>query len=205
MKKNIFLPFLLLTSLFIFWMPKAVFAQDPVAMLNGIANQMIEHLKADKATLKTDPSRVYSLAYKFVVPHADLEYMSKRVLPAQTWQKASPAERSAFKKEFATLLVRTYASALADYSDQTVQFYPVRGASGATVTVRSQIIRSDGPSIPVVYSLVSQGSNWKLFDMSVEGVSMLQSFRSQFADNLSHGNISDLIQVLKNHNSAHGA
>lgn len=207
MKKQFWLKsfFLVFTGLMLS-MPGVASAQDPVAMLNSLAERMISSLKAEKMTIKSNPTRVYSLAHKLVVPHADLDYMSRRVLPAQTWNQATPGQRSEFKKEFTTLLVRTYASALADYSDQTVKFYPVRGGTNGkgTVTVRSQIVRNDGPSIPVSYSLVSTGGGWKLFDMTVEGVSMLQSFRSQFADNLSRGNIAALITALKQHNHSNG-
>jgi phospholipid transport system substrate-binding protein len=174
----------------------------PVEMLQSVADQMIASLKANKTTLKQNPGLVYSLAYKIIVPHADLDEMSKRVLPPQTWNSASAGQRQEFKREFTNLLVRTYASALAEYKDQTVRFYPVRGGyqGRSTVNVSSQIIRSDGPSISVNYSVVSTGSGWRLYDMTVEGVSMLQSFRSQFSDQLSKGDMANLIRVLKQHN-----
>ncbi len=196
---------LILTTLFIcFAWTTAVAQSDPVSLLRSMADQMIAQLKAHKATLKTHPAIVYSLANSIVVPQADLDEMSQRVLPPQTWNSATPAQRAQFKKEFTTLLVRTYASALADYKDETVRFYPARGGSQGRVTVNSQIIRSDGPSISVSYSLVLRGSSWKLYDMTVEGVSMLQSFRSQFADQLTRGNIAELISVLRGHNTRHG-
>ncbi len=177
-------------------------SSDPVTFLQSVANQMISQLKANKATLKTNPSLVYSLANRIVVPRADLDEMSKRVLPPQTWNSATPAQRAQFKKEFTTTLVRTYASALAEYNDQTVQFYPVRGGyqGKSDVKVDSKIIRTDGPSISVNYRLIRRGSGWKLYDMTVEGVSMLESFRSQFAAQLSTGNMANLIQVLAQHN-----
>ena len=196
--------FVSIILLFLSLMPGIASAQDPVAMLNSIANQMISNLKAHEMTLKSHPATVYSLAYRLVVPHADLDYMARRVLPAQTWNQASAGQRHEFEREFTTLLVRTYASALADYTDQTVRFYPVRGgyAGRSTIQVNSEIVRTDGPSIPVNYSLVQAGSQWRLFDMTVEGISMLESFRSQFADKLSQGNMSDLIAALKQHNHA---
>ncbi|MHB1947920.1 MAG: MlaC/ttg2D family ABC transporter substrate-binding protein [Gammaproteobacteria bacterium] len=202
MKKLFWIPFILILSASIALMPRIAAAQDPVAMLNSVANQMIDNLKSHQMSLKSNPGQVYSLANRLVVPHADLDYMSKRVLPPQIWTQATSAQRTDFKREFTTLLVRTYASALADYSDQTVKFYPVRGgvAGKSSVHVSSEIVRSDGPSIPVSYSLIAAGSQWKLYDMTVEGVSMLESFRSQFADKLSQGNMSDLISALKQHN-----
>jgi len=177
-------------------------AEDPVSILQSIADQMIASLKANKTTLKENPSLVYSLANRIIVPHADLDEMSRRVLPPQTWNNATPGQRAEFEREFTTLLVRTYASALAEYKDQTIQFFPVRGGyqGKSTVKVNSKIIRSDGPSISVNYSLISRGSGWRLYDMTVEGVSMLQSFRSQFSDQLAKGNMEGLIATLKQHN-----
>ena len=182
-------------------LPQTTAAQgDPVSLLQSIANRMIASLKANQTTLKQNPRLVYSLAYKIIVPHADLDEMSKRVLPPQTWNSATPSQRKQFKSEFTNLLVRTYAPALAEYKDQTVRFFPVRGGQGNTVRVNSQIIRTDGPSISVNYSLVSSGGGWRLYDMTVEGVSMLQSFRSQFSDQLAKGDMASLIRVLKQHN-----
>ncbi|HSW92827.1 MAG TPA: ABC transporter substrate-binding protein [Gammaproteobacteria bacterium] len=189
-------------ALAILSLPARAAGGGPVDMLQSVADQMIASLKANKTTLKQNPGLVYSLATRIIVPHADLDEMSKRVLPPQTWNSASASQRQAFKREFTTLLVRTYASALAEYKDQTVRFFPVRGgyAGRSTVRVDSQIIRSDGPSISVNYSVVSTGSGWRLYDMTVEGVSMLQSFRSQFSDQLARGDMASLINVLKQHN-----
>lgn len=177
---------------------------DPVALLQSIADQMLDQLKANKATLKTNSHFVYDLTYRTVVPYADLNEMSRRVLPPATWAQASPGQRAQFQKEFTSLLVRTYASALNSYKDQTVKFYPIRGGieGKSNVTVNSEILNSDGPSISVSYRLVKVGSRWRLYDMSVEGVSMLESFRSQFADLLSQGNMDQLLQRLAAHNSS---
>src|SRR5690242_15481082 len=174
----------LLWAFLLGWGVNAAADAGPVNMLQSLADQMIASLKANKASLKTNPNVVYSLAYKIIVPHADLDTMSQRALPPKTWVHATPTEKAQFEKEFTTLLVHTYASALSDYTDQTIRFYPVRGGAEGKdhVRVDSQIIRSDGPSIHVSYQLLKRGGQWKLYDMTVEGVSLLSSFRSQFAD-----------------------
>lgn len=172
---------------------------NPVALLQSIANRMIAGLKVNKATLKTNPRVVYSLANRIVVPYADLDEMSRRVLPPQVWAQATPTQRIQFKREFTTLLIRTYASALAAYKDQVVQFYPIRGGyAGKSVVEVSSDIVNDGPSIHVVYRLVRKGGSWRLYDMSVEGVSLIESFRSQFADILSQGgNMDQLLNRIR--------
>ncbi len=179
---------------------------DPVSLLRSIADNMIAGLKANQATLKTKPRIVYSLAYRYVVPHANLAEMSKRVLPPQVWNKATSAQRAQFQKEFTTTVIRTYASALNSYQDQTVQFYPVRGGIGSAsmVEVSSEIHSPQNQSIHVTYHLVRSGDGWRLYDMSVEGVDMLESFRAQFADILSQGDMNLLLQRLSNHNSRSG-
>jgi phospholipid transport system substrate-binding protein len=176
---------------------------SPIDMLQSVADQMIAGLKQHQTTLTENPSLVYSLATKVIVPHADLNEMSKRVLPPKAWNNATSSQRQQFEKEFTTLLVRTYASALAQYKDETVKFFPIRGGyqGKSNVRVNSQIVRTNGPAISVIYSVVSSSSGWKLYDMTVEGVSMLESFRSQFADQLARGDITSLINVLKEHNS----
>lgn len=204
MKKNIYVLSMMLFLTSFILMPRMVLADEPISMLNSVANQMISSLKSNKATLRTHPSIVYSLAFKIVVPHADLDVMAKNVLPPQTWGNATAAQRAEFKREFTTLLVRTYASALAQYTDESVRFFPIRGGyqGKSSVTVNSTIVRSSGPSIAMSYRVVHSGSQWKLYDMTVEGISMLQSFRSQFADKLAQGNINYLIAALKQHNAS---
>ncbi len=200
MKKSLKYLAVLLTCLFC----TLVYADtsDPVNMLQSVADQLIQELKANRVTIKSNRSLVYSLANRIVVPHADIDQMAMRVMPPNVWNNSTSAQKTQFKHEFTTLLVRTYASALANYEDQTIKFYPVRGgyAGKSTVRVTSKIIRSDGPPISVDYRLVKEGSSWWLFDMTVEGVSLLESFRSQFADKLNSGDMNALIRELQRHN-----
>jgi len=193
-------------SLIIFFMQlSSVFAagENPVSMLQNTANQMIDNLQKNKTTLKSNRQYVYSLAYRLVVPHVDVTEMSRRVLPPQIWDNASPSQRSAFQHEFINLLVHTYAAALASYTDQTIEFYPVRGGyeGRSAIEVSSQITSNSGaPAVSVKYRLLNESGGWKLYDMSVEGVSVIESFRSQFSDLLAQGNIDVLIKRLAQHN-----
>jgi phospholipid transport system substrate-binding protein len=202
MKKGIYLGVAAMLASLV--MGVSVAASDPVSMLNSVANQLISKLKANQTTIKTNPSLVYSLANQIVVPHADIDVMAKKVLPPQIWNSATSAQRARFKREFTTLLVHTYASALANYSDQTVKFFPVRGGyqGRSNVEVSSDIERPDGPPVSVNYRLLLAVSQWKLYDLSVEGVSMLESFRSQFSDQLSRGDMESVINQLGTHNTS---
>lgn len=181
---------------------KAAPQADPVALLRYIADNMIAGLKENKATLRSKPQIVYQLAYKYVVPYADLAEMSKTVLSPSVWNSATPSQRQRFQQAFTRSVIRTYASALTSYKDQTIQFYPIRGGyqGRKTVEVNSVISGSESGSIRVIYQLIRKGNAWRVYDMSVEGVDMLESFRAQFADILSQGNMDQLLQRLSHHN-----
>lgn len=194
------LSILMMGWLAIFTVTAEAAPNNPVGLLQYIADNMIAGLKANKATLKTKPQIVYNLAYRYVVPYADLSEMSRRVLPPQVWNQATPAQRARFQKEFTRLLIRTYASALTSYQDQEVKFFPVRGGVGNNVEVSSEITGGNTQPIHVTYRLLQSGSGWRLYDMSVEGVSLIDSFRSQFADILSRGNMDQLLDRMSGHN-----
>jgi phospholipid transport system substrate-binding protein len=177
---------------------------DPVGLLQTIANSMVAGLKKNEATLKSKPDVVYKLAYTYVVPHADLDEMSKRVLPPQVWNSAAASQREEFKKQFTLTLIRTYASALSSYKDQSIKFYPVRGEYGNLVQVNSDIVNPESGAIHVTYQLIRTNGSWHLLDMNVEGIGMLDSFRSQFSDILSQGNMQQLLDKLSAHNNRRG-
>ena len=112
------------------------------------------------------------------------------------WNEASTQEREQFTQQFTTLVIRTYSAALASYTDQTVEFPPSRGSNSEVVT---RIVRQDGPPIEVDYRMVQMGGQWMLRDFSVEGISMLESFRSQFAGDSNQG-LAHLTEILTKHN-----
>lgn len=178
-------------------------ADSPLGMLQSTSQRMLAELKANKPQLRNNPAIINRIVRTVVVPHVDLPAMSRTVLGREAWSTATPAQRQQFMREFTTMVIRTYSSSLSAYSDQTVQFFPLRGGEGggSQVEVESRIIQSDGPSISVSYRLIRDGGNWKIYDFSVEGVSMLESFRSQFAAQLERGNLEQLLQTMRRHNS----
>lgn len=181
----------------------AIAASDPVAMLQQTSNQMIGALKQNKATIKTNPKLVENLARQIILPHVDTSAMSQLALGRTAWQQATAGQRQAFVSQFTTMMIRTYSSALAAYSNQSVTFLPVRGGTDnlTRVQVNSQIIQPGGPSIPVSYRMLNRGNGWKVYDMSVDGVSLVQSFRSQFANQISQNGMNGLLAVMAKHNN----
>ena len=172
--------------------------KSPLPMLENAADQITATLKQNKGQLKQNQKIIYQAVQQHLVPIVDVRGMSRSVLGRQAWKKATAAEKSEFTKEFTKLVIRTYSNPLAEYNDEKVKFLPIRGSiSGRFVKVNSVIIRNSGPDIPLSYSLVSKNGNWKVYDLSVEGVSLLQSFRSQFAQALKNSNMKALIKQMR--------
>jgi phospholipid transport system substrate-binding protein len=167
-------------------------------MLEHSANEIISTLKANKSNLKSNPHIIYKAVETNLLPNIDVPGMARSVIGRQIWQKASASERDAFSKAFTKLVIRTYSSPLAQYTDETVQFLPIRGSlNNRFLRINSVIVRSEGQNIPLSYSLVSKEGQWKIYDISVEGVSLLQSFRSQFAQVLQHADIKEVIKQMQ--------
>ncbi len=177
---------------------------SPVPMLESTASQIIAVLKENKSNLKQNHHIIYQAVEHYFLPHVDVTGMSRSVLGRQAWSRATAAEKQEFTEAFTKLVIRTYASPLAEYTDETVKFLPQRGSSDGQFTrVNSIIIRSTGQNIPLSYSLVAKNNTWKIYDLSVEGVSLLQSFHSQFGQILQNSSMKELIaQMRKNSEKA---
>ena len=168
--------------------------ESPVQMLDQTANQILDTLKQNKSTLKQNSRVIHQAVRQYLLPIVDVQGMSRSVLGRQAWNKASSADRADFTRAFTQLVIRTYATPLAEYTDESIKFLPQRtAATGQFTRVNSMIIRSKGPNIPLSYSLVSKNGQWKVYDLSVEGVSLLQSFRNQFSQALENESVRELI------------
>ena len=192
--------FLVMTAVF----AQALCAQSsPVPMLESTANEIITTLKQNKSSLKHNHQIIHQAVERYLLPNVDVAGMSRSVLGREAWNKASPADRQEFTRVFTQLVIRTYANPLAEYTDETVKFLPLRGPVDAHFArVNSVIIRSSGQKIPLSYSLVSKNNTWKIYDLSVEGVSLLQSFRSQFGQILHNSSMQALISEMRKNSKA---
>lgn len=176
-----------------------VFAASPVTMLETSANSLLTELSKNKAQVKANSNYVNRLVYRYIIPKVDTYGMSRSVLGRDSWRKSSSNQRKLFTRNFVSLVVRTYASALRGYSGEKVVFSPVRGGFQGKrfIKVSSVIVRANGQNIPITYSLINKKGRWKVYDMSVEGVSLLQSYRSQFSQYLRDNSLDSLIVKLK--------
>ncbi len=175
---------------------------SPVTVLTDVANQMLNSLAKNKSRLHNGDGVIYGIVRTVLLPHIDLDRMAMAVVGRQYWTSASPQQKTEFIDQFTHLVTSTYSAALASYNNDKVQFYPLRTdyTQSKVLTVRSVIIRQTGQKIAVDYNVLRDGDSWKVYDFSIENVSMVQSYRSQFADVLSRQGMSGLLQQLKAHN-----
>lgn len=175
---------------------------SPIEVLQNTSNQLISELQRNQATLKTKPQIVYGIVDQILLPHVDVESMSSKAL-GRAWSNATRAQQQAFEDQFVTLLVRTYSSALAQYTNERVIFLPLREDfnNQSYVEVKSRVIRESGPQINLNYRMLRVQGQWKLYDFSVDGVSIIESFRSQFVEELRQSGIDGLIGKLAQHNN----
>jgi len=169
------------------------------ATVRETTEKVLAVLRAEGDSLKTDPTRLYELVEEVILPRFDFERMSRWVLGAH-WRKASEQQRASFVKAFETLLVRTYSQALASYRNQTVLYEPTRTRSEDEVTVRASIDQGGGPSIPISYEMHKSADGWKVYDVAIEGVSLVINYRSSFGQEITRNGIDGLIQRLDERN-----
>ncbi len=177
---------------------------NPMVMLQKISNQMVQSLHKNRARLKGNSRLVHRLVNNIIVPHADIAGMSRAVLGRNAWNKSSSSQRRAFQRAFKDVVINTYESALNAYTNETIKFRPLRGGyQGKTMLqVQSRVVRQDGPPVSLNYRVVLKRGRWLLYDLNVEGISMLRSFRSQFASQLSRGlSVSQITANLRQRNS----
>jgi phospholipid transport system substrate-binding protein len=185
-----------------------VHAQNsPVSLLQTTANSMVEALHQHKTELKKDPLVVNQLAEQILLPHIDLISASKWVL-GKHWRRADKQQKIRFIREFRTLLISFYSAALADFlktndfNKDMFHFQPLRGETGDDVTVRSEVRAPSGKTIPVNYYMHQTRKGWKVYDVSVEGISLVTTYRTTFANEIKQKGVDGLISSLAEKNNS---
>jgi phospholipid transport system substrate-binding protein len=179
------------------------FASDgPDVLVKKTAEDVLAVVKRDADIQAGNQQKIFALAEEKILPNFDFERVSRLVL-GKNWSVATPEQKTAFQTEFRTLLLRTYATALSKYKNQTIEYKPFRMADGATTAdVKTQIVQKGGQPIEVNYSLAKQGDNWKVFDIVIEGVSLVTNYRSQFAEEVRQNGLDSLNKKLADKNAA---
>lgn len=172
-------------------------AQD---LVKQTTDQMLAALRKDQQTIQQHPEQVYDLVSKIVLPHFDFESMARSVL-GKYWNRASPEQQKRFTEEFRNLLVRTYASSLAEYSGQQVSYLPLRpGERADEISVRTEIEQKAGFPVPVEYDLKYQGSEWKVVGVTIDGLNLVLNYRTSFANEIRQKGLDATIENLAKRN-----
>jgi phospholipid transport system substrate-binding protein len=176
-------------------------ADDAQSIVRETTEKVLEALRSEGDTLKDDPKRLHAIIEQLILPHFDFRQMSQWVLGPH-WRNASAEQRDAFVEQFEALLVRTYSSALVDYRNQRVNYLPARERSADEVTVRAIINQGGGPTIPIAYEMYRSDTGWKVYDVAIDGVSLVINYRSSFGHEIRRNGIDGLIQRLASKNLA---
>lgn len=176
----------------------SIWAESPTAVLQRVATDMVSALKAHQSELQTNPRVIHRIVDETLVPVIDANRMAGLVVGRQYWYAATPDERREFVSLFKHLVINTYSNALASFNDDKVVIYPLRGEpQGRIVSVDSAVIRKNGQRIGINYQMVDTPQSWKVFDFSVEGVSIVSNYHSQFSNTLASGGMAQLVRDLK--------
>lgn len=185
----------LLTSL----LPMAAWAAEPSpdALAKTTTQEVLAILKADKDIQGGNVQKVHALVEAKVLPHFDFNRMTQLAV-GKHWNAASSQQKQTLVKEFRSLLVRTYATSLTAFSNQTVDFKPFSMKPGDTdVTVQTEVKQPGGKPIPINYDMYKTAFGWKVYDVSIDGVSLVINYRSSFANTIRQSGIDGLIAMLE--------
>lgn len=180
----------------------AVFAADPepLTIMKNISNQILGELDKNIGNLKNNDKFINSLVDRILVPNFDLVDMSRTVVGKDHWQGATPTVQQQFIKEFTRYVTSTYSSALKAYDGEKMKFYPIRGSITDRVKISSDLVMKNGSAIQLQYSLAKNGSRWLIYDFSVDGVSIVKNYNSQFAGALRQQGLAGLVKELQKRN-----
>jgi phospholipid transport system substrate-binding protein len=193
----------LIAALLLACAPAWAAAQEtPDQLVKRIADEVIAIVKQDKDLQAGNQRKVVELAEAKVLPHFDFARMT-RLAVGRSWRDANEQQRQALVKEFRTLLVRTYSSSLSAYRNQTIEVKPTRmNPQDKEATVRTAVIQQGGPPIPIDYAMAREESGWKVYDVIVDGVSLVTTYRGSFNEQIQKGGIDGLLKTLAERNRA---
>jgi len=179
------------------------FAQEaPDAMVRRTTDEVLAIIKADKDLQSGNTRKIVELAEQKVLPHFDFARMT-RLAVGRSWTQATDAQKEALMKEFRTLLVRTYSTSLGQYRDQKIEVKPLKiAAQDKEATVRTAVIQQGGPPIPIDYSMEKTDKGWMVYDVVIDGASLVTTYRGSFNDQIQKGGIDGLVKTLQDRNKA---
>lgn len=193
----------------LFAAPGAALAQDPVnasappnEFVEVVANNALEEVKKNRAVQSGDLASINQVIDQFVLPYVNFE-KTTRLAAGRYWRQATPQQQKDLVEAFKGTLIRTYSGALANVDQRSsIAMLPFRGDANADdVVVRSTMSQGNGPAVGVDYRLEKTPQGWKIYDLNVEGIWLIQNYRNQFAQQISQNGIQGLIDALNRNNT----
>jgi phospholipid transport system substrate-binding protein len=173
-------------------------------LVRQTAEDVLNTIKSDKDIQAGNQQKIFALAEEKILPNFDFDRVCRMVL-GKNWKAATPEQQAIFQKEFRSLLLRTYATALGKYKNQVIEYKPMRAEPDAkNVSVKTQILQAGGQPIAVDYSLVKADGGWKVYDIVIESVSLVTNYRSQFSNEIRTNGLDSLNKKLAEKNKAAG-
>ena len=175
----------------------------PEQLVRKVTEEVLAAIKSDKQLAAGDKQKALKLAEEKVLPYIDFEEAT-RLAVGRAWSQATPEQRKKLAAEFRNMLVRTYSNSIEAYEGQTLKVLPSRGgkqASGDEATVRAQFVRPGGKPLPIEFQMRKTGNTWKVYDIAVEGISLVLTYRSEFDAVVKQEGIDGLIKRLTQKNS----
>lgn len=173
----------------------------PDVLVKNVTTEVVELIAKDREIRSGSRAKLIEVIESRVLPHFSFNSMTALAM-GQNWRKATPEQKKRLIEEFKTLLVRTYASALAAYSDQRFDYRPLRAKPTDTdVTVNVRVMQSGAQPVPIDYSMEKTATGWKVYDVMVGGVSLVANYRTEFNNTVRESGVEGLIKNMqaKNH------
>ena len=172
----------------------------PDEMIRTLSVQILERIRQDAGLKAGDIDKLSRFVDEAIMPNVNFERMTALSV-GRGWRQATPEQQKALMAEYRVLLLRTYAGALSAVKDQQVRVKPLRGGAGdAEVIVRSEIVQSRGEPIQLDYRMEKVGDTWKIYDLNIMGVWLVETYRGQFAQEISNRGVDGLIKSLGDRN-----
>jgi len=179
-------------------------SQAPDALIKQVSTEVLEAIKADKSIQSGDVNKIMALVDSKVMPHLNFQRMTASAV-GRYWRQATPDQQKRLQDEFKTLLVRTYSGALREVRNQTIQVKPMRGSADDPEVVVKSEVRGSGDPIQLDYRLEKSPNGWKVYDINVAGVWLVQNYQNSFAQEIGANGIDGLIAKMAERNKAAGA
>ncbi|WP_035382786.1 ABC transporter substrate-binding protein [Ferriphaselus sp. R-1] len=175
----------------------------PDALIRDVVNEVLEAISKDQALHNGDKQKVQALVETKILPQFDFTRLTQKTIGGKSWRAATPEQRTSLTSEYRSFLVRFYTKAFTSYQDQKVEIKPLKQAPvDDEVTVRSLISKPGAQPVMVDYDLYKTASGWKVYDVSIQEISLVATYKKQFAEKIEQSGIDGLIQWLKDNNQA---